>query len=493
MEATPDSEEVMLMCKRTSLSVLGALSWFALLSFGGTALRAEQAEPEQLKLIKALSKAFVEIGRQVRPSVVLVTTVRKARMPFLPQYEWPPFGEEWLRKYMPKMRPERMPERQGTGSGVVVDAKGYVLTNNHVVQEADKVMIRFSEKDEVPVSVVGTDPKTDLAVLKIERDGLKAARLGDSDKLEVGEIVLAIGAPFGLDSSVTSGIVSAKGRSGLHLVDYENFIQTDAAINPGNSGGPLVNLDGEVVGINTAIVSQTGTSAGIGFAIPINMARKIMESLIKDGKVTRGFLGIRLQDLDKDLADQFGLRSTEGVLVAEVIEGSAAGKAGVQVQDVILKFDGVAIHDGNDLRNRVAESPVGKDKEIVVWRDGKEVALKVTLGEMTQEALSGSGGAAVTKEPGYGLSLQELTPELAESFGYERDSKGLVITDVEQDSPAAEAGLQPGDLILEVGRQPVKTLRDFQQVASKTDGRKGLLLRVKNARNGPRYLVLKKP
>jgi len=411
----------------------------------------------------------------------------------MPQQEWPqwpPFQDEWFRKFMPRSRPERMPQKQGTGSGVIVDAKGYVLTNNHVVQGADKVSIRFSEKDEVAAKVVGTDPKTDLAVLKIEREGLKAARLGDSDKLEVGEIVLAIGAPFGLDSTVTLGIVSAKGRSNLNIVDYENFIQTDAAINPGNSGGPLVNLDGEVVGINTAIVSRSGSNAGVGFTIPINMAKTVMASLITEGKVTRGFLGIRFQELDKDLAEQFGLESTEGVLVAEVIEGSAAGKAGIKVQDVVLKFDGKPIRNGNELRHRVAASPVGTDREVVVWRDGKKVALKVTLGELVAETAAGPG-APKTEEVGYGLTLQQLTPELAETFRFEPGTQGLVVTEVKPDSPAAEAGLRPGHLILEAARKPMRTLRDFQDAVKANKG-KNLLLRVRSAERGTHFLVLKK-
>ena len=477
------------MWKRVTFSVLGALVLLSLVT-SGASLKAEEAAAKDVNLLKALSSALVDIGKEVRPSVVHVTTIRKAKTFGLPQQEWPRLHDDWLRRFMPRSRPERMPDREGTGSGVIVDAKGYVLTNNHVVQGADRVSIRFSEKDEVVAKVVGTDPKTDLAVLKIEREGLKAARLGDSDRLEVGEIVLAIGAPFGLDSTVTLGIVSAKGRTNLNLVDYENFIQTDAAINPGNSGGALVNLDGEVVGINTAIVSRSGSNAGVGFTIPINMAKTIMASLIAEGKVTRGFLGIHFQELDKDLSEQFGVESTAGVLVVEVVEGAAADQAGIKVHDVVLKFDGQPIRNGNELRHRVAASPVGNDREVVVWRDGKEVALKVTLGELVAETAAGSG-APKTEEVGYGLTLQQLTPELAETFGHEPGTPGLVVTEVQPDSPAAAAGLRPGYLILEAARKPMRTLPDFQAAIKASEG-KNLLLRVRNAERGTHFLVLKK-
>ena len=391
---------------------------------------------------------------------------------------------------MPQPMQAPMPKRRGTGSGFIVSADGYVLTNNHVIAGAEAVSIFLSAKEEVAATVVGADAKTDLAVLKIDRPNLKAAKLGDSDKLEVGEIVLAIGSPFGLDRTVTSGIVSAKGRANLRLADYENFIQTDAAINPGNSGGPLINLDGEVVGINTAIVSGSGASAGIGFAIPINMARRIMESLIEEGKVTRGFLGVRFQPLDKDLAEQYDLAESDGVIVTEVLGDSPASRAGLKTGDIIRKYDGVLIKDGNELRRRVAATPVGTTKEVAVWRDNKEVTLKVTLAELTQEAVYGKV-VPPTQDLGFGLTLQVLTPELAEGFGHGPEVQGLVVTEVDAASQAAEKGLVPGDVIVEADRKPVRALNDFRSAAAALKGKKGLLLRIKSANGPARFVVLK--
>jgi serine protease Do len=456
-----------------------------------------QADDGAITYLKNLSKAYIQVAKKVRPVVVHVSSVKKAQV--RPGADVPERFRDQLelfrRYYMP--RNFRMPEQRGTGSGVVVDPKGYILTNNHVIAGADKIFIRFNENDEIPAKVVGADPKTDLAVLKVDRKDLQAAKLGNSDALEVGEIVLAIGNPFGLDSTVTSGIVSAKGRTNLHLTDYENFIQTDAAINPGNSGGALVNLDGEVIGINTAIISPSYSNAGVGFSIPINQARKIMNSLIQVGRVTRGFLGVQFQPLGRLLAEQYGRENTDGVIVIDVIAGGPADKGGIKVGDIILKFNGVEIKTGNQLRHTVAETAVGHKSKVVVWRNNKEATVNVTLAELTPNAIARAGrreepSPSSAAKVGFGLTLQELTPSLAEGFGYERKTVGLVIAEIAEDSPASatKANLAAGDLILEAARTPVKTLQDFNRALQNAPNKKKLLLRVKSAKGPARFLVL---
>ncbi|MDP6117696.1 MAG: Do family serine endopeptidase [Planctomycetota bacterium] len=480
--------------RRHSMYLAGALSILAL-TFAPDSLQAQEGNGA-IAYLKNLSKAYIQVAKKVRPVVVHVSSVRKAQAHpgvNIPERFRDQF--ELFRRYMPN-REFRMPEQRGTGSGVVVDAKGYILTNNHVIDGADKILVRFNENEEFPAKVVGTDPKTDLAVLKVNRANLTAAKLGDSSSLEVGEIVLAIGNPFGLDSTVTSGIVSAKGRTNLHLTDYENFIQTDAAINPGNSGGALVNLDGEVIGINTAIISPSYSNAGVGFSIPINQAKKIMKSLIQVGRVARGFLGVQFQPLDRDLAEQYGRENTDGVIVIDVIAGGPADKGGVKVGDIILKFNHVEIKNGNQLRHTVAETPVGHKSKVVVWRNNKEVTVNVTLSELTPNAIARAGrrqepSPTSAAKVGFGLTLQELTPALAEGFGYERATEGLVIAGIEDDSPAAKAHLVAGDLILEAARTPVKTLQDFNRALQNARNKKVLLLRVKNAKGPARFLVLK--
>lgn len=455
-----------------------------------------QDDDGSITYLKNLSKAYIQVAKKVRPAVVHVSSVKKAQVhPGANIPERLRDQLEMLRPYMPR-HDFRMPEQRGTGSGVVVDSKGYILTNNHVIDGADEIFIRFNENEELPAKVVGADPKTDLAVLKVDRTDLQAAKLGNSDALEVGEIVLAIGNPFGLDSTVTSGIVSAKGRTNLHLTDYENFIQTDAAINPGNSGGALVNLDGEVIGINTAIISPSYSNAGVGFSIPINQARKIMNSLIQVGRVTRGFLGVQFQPLDKDLAEQYGRENTDGVIVIDVIAGGPADKGGVKVGDILLKFNGVEIKNGNQLRHTVAETPVGDQSKVMVWRNNKEATVNVTLAELTPNAIARAGRSeepspSSAAKVGFGLTLQELTPALAEGFGYDPQTEGLVVAEIEDDSPAARANLATGDLILEAVRTPVKTLQDFNRALQNAKNKKVLLLRVKNAKDPARFLVIR--
>ena len=478
------------MNRNTKLgAAIAPLLVFSLLT--SPAMAQNEGAKKDVAFLKKLSKAFVEITREVRPAVVHISSKRKVRTRSPQNF---PFQDETLRRFFPPEMWQRrnMPEaRQGTGSGVIVDPQGYILTNNHVIHGADEITVRLSKKEEVAATVIGTDPRTDIAVLKIEKPNLPFARLGNSEMLEIGEWVIAIGNPFGLDQTVTSGIVSAKGRTDLHLVDYENFIQTDAAINPGNSGGPLINLNGEVIGINTAIVSGSGANAGVGFAIPINFAKSIMESLIQTGKVSRGFLGVEIQDLNNDLAEELGLENPEGILVTQVLANSAAERAEMRVGDVIFEFNGKKVSSRNQLRHVVAATPVGTKSTVKVIRDKKEITLTVMLGEFP-DRLGASGRPDVLSQPEtlYGLSLQQLTPELAEGFGFKKETEGLVVTSVEPESPAAKSGLRQGDLILEIARQPVKTIQEFRSAARKERKGDKLLLRVRNAQ-GARFLVMK--
>lgn len=361
------------------------------------------------------------------------------------------------------------------------------MTNNHVVGDADKVTVQLLDGREFDAEIVGTDPPTDVALIKIKADEkFPFLTLGNSDQLEVGDWVLAFGNPFGLSHTLTAGIVSAKGRSGIGLNDYENFIQTDAAINPGNSGGPLVNLDGEVVGMNTAIFSRSGGYMGIGFAIPINMAQGIRKQLVQHGSVTRGRLGVLIQDMDKNLAESFGIDQREGILVAQVMEDSPADKGGLKQGDVILELDGTKVEKVATFRNKIALTAPGTKVSLQILRDGKKDTLEVEIGAMETDAK----GQPVTSDslPELGMKLQKLTADLAEQFGYEGAS-GVLVTAVEPGSIAARAGIKRGDLIEEVDRQEVKNSAEVKKLI-KESKKKTVLLLVRQG-EGSRYLALK--
>ena len=349
------------------------------------------------------------------------------------------------------------------GSGVIVSSDGYILTNNHVVDNADKLTVLVTSEKKYTAKVIGTDPQTDLALIKIDDTNLPAAGMGNSDNVRVGQWVIAVGNPFQLMHTVTAGIISAKGRSSVGLADYEDFIQTDASINPGNSGGALCDLDGNVIGINTAISSPSGGNVGIGFAIPINMAVTVMNALKAHGKVTRGFLGLIPQDINDNLAKALNLKSDEGSLVGDVNPGGPADKAGIKTGDVILEFNGEKIKNSVELRNDVAQASPGSKARITLLRNGKEMEVTVILGERP----SGRGGREeqqTTPEENsnekIGVSVQNLTPDIAQQLGY-KDEEGVVITQVVPGSPADDAGLQTGDLIKSVNREVVKNVHDF--------------------------------
>jgi serine protease Do len=417
---------------------------------------------------------IADIAERATPSVVNISLTKlskvQGQMPF-PFFFGPGPG--------PETRERR---EQGVGSGVIVSSDGYVLTNNHVVSEAQEIKVTLFDKREFDAEVVGTDPKSDVAVIRIKAapNDLKPIPLGDSSRIRLGDVVLAIGNPFGVGQTVTMGIVSAKGRADVGIVDYEDFIQTDAAINPGNSGGALVNMEGQLIGINTAIVSRSGGYQGIGFAIPTNMVSPIMESLKKYGKVTRGWLGVAIQDVDQDLSAAMKLPTTRGVLISDVTPGSPAQKGGLKRGDVVVKIDGQPVETNGHFRNAIAAGGSGKKVNLELYREGKLEKLTVALGEMPQDRQVGvgsQGGAGPSGGGLDGLSLSELTPEVRQRLDLGNDvPKGLAVMRVAPGSPAAKAGLRPGDVLLEVNRKPVATVREFEDLYGKSKGNVLLLL-----------------
>ena len=441
---------------------------------------------------KGIPDSFAELAAKQAHVAVNISTTKiiksiKRFSPFQSREFKDFFGDEFFRHFFGQI-PEQEMKQRSLGSGVVVSGDGYILTNNHVVADADEILVTLSDKKKYEAQIIGRDPKTDLALIKIKVENtIPAARLGDSDKLRVGDWVVAIGNPFGLGSTVTAGIVSAKGRV-IGAGPYDNFIQTDASINPGNSGGPLFNLNGEVIGVNTAIVSQSGGNVGIGFAIPINMAKSVMPQLKERGKVIRGWLGVSIQVVTQEIKEKFGLKTEEGALVGEVTKGSPADKGGLKRGDVIISFDRKKIKAMNILPSIVAETTVGKKVEIIVIRKGKEKRLTITVGELEEDTKM---AATIPKiEEGFGLSVQELTPELAESLSL-KGEKGVVVSGIKKGSPASEAGLQRGDLIQEIEHEPVENIDDFKRIMQESSSKKQILIVIKH-RGHSRYVVLKR-
>jgi len=432
--------------------------------------------------------SFSQLAKNASPSVVNISTVKVVKGGGqIPS----PFGpEDPFREFFERFFGDRAPrdfKQRSLGTGFIIDKKGFILTNNHVVEGTDEITVTLADKREFGAKIIGRDSKTDLALIRIESDqALPALPLGDSDKLEVGDWVMAIGNPYGLGHTVTAGIVSAKYRQ-IGAGTYDNFIQTDASINPGNSGGPLLDITGEVIGVNTAIFSQSGGSIGIGFAIPINMAKDLLPQL-KKGKVVRGWLGVVIQQVTSELKDKLKLSTEGGALVADVVEGGPAEKAGIKRGDVIVTFDGNDISESNDLPYVVASTPVGKTVTVEVIRKGQTKSIQVEIGELEEEE---KPQVASEARPNLGLTVREITPDLARNFGLSETS-GVVIVQVQANSPAQEAGLAPGDLILEIDQVGVKDLEQFNTMTEGYKAGDTILFLVKR-RGSTLFLTLTVP
>ncbi len=492
------------------------ISWQALTIILPTAIA--QSEQNNLSLdqehLERANRAFINLVNKAKPAVVQITTTRmisnrRQQMPFDED-----FFRQWRRFFPDAVPPEGSNEEStprqrevpgGLGSGAIVSSDGYILTNNHVIEGASDVQVVLSDGREFEAKIIGTDSGrdgTDLALLKIEEKNLPHLTFGDSSHLEVGEWVVAIGSPFGLSQTVTRGIVSAKGRdtNDVSIASYADFIQTDAAINRGNSGGALINVRGQLIGINTAILTSNGMSqgnVGVGFAIPSNLVQKIMQALKTDGEVTRGWLGIQFQGVTKDIAEKYELPDTNGALVVMVGPNSPADKGGLKRGDVIISFDGQQIKDGDDLRNIVADAGAGERVSVKVVRKGKTKNLKIKLGKRTEKALANlQTGQDMGREPNddqserfAGMKVVNLTDELSNQYDYQ-DEEGVVITSIEEDSSAEKAGLQIGDLIKEIDWEPVANIEDYRTRLNAVAKESKILLHVLHSNGRPEYVTL---
>jgi serine protease Do len=472
------------------LSVLVLGIWqLSLLPNGGAKVVAQEAVGTVNAGPIAFEDAVEKVAAAILPAVVHINVEKSVDQPTMNPFQDDPFFRYF---FGPGQRTPQSPQRQrltGLGTGMIIDAEGHILTNNHVVGGADKVTVKLSAGVELPAKVVGTDPKTDLAVIQVKptRD-MKYVSFGDSDKLRIGQWVVAIGSPRGLDQTVTVGVVSAKNRRGVGLLGpsgYEDYIQTDAAINPGNSGGPLVNLRGEVVGVNSAIFSTSGGFQGIGFAVPSNMAKEVATALIKQGKVTRGWLGVAIQQVTQDMVRSLRLKDASGIIVSDVTEGSPAAKAGIEREDVIVRYNGQRVTDIAEFRQRVAATEVGKEVRVVVVRRGQEREISVKIERQPDE-----GTLALAEGEGIdiGVRVENITSDVARRLGM-RSTEGVLITDVAEDSPAAEAGLEPGDVILSINNEPVKNLSDYSKIISQVKKGDSAMMLVRNVRDGSTLYV----
>jgi serine protease Do len=439
------------------------------------------APPSTITTSGALRTSYAEVVNRVSAAVVTIRTESRARAP----RQFPFMDDPFFRRFFGEpLTPA--PERRvrGLGSGVIVTADGYILTNHHVIDGAQQIEVDLQRPRTVTAKLVGSDPPSDLAVLKIDEGGLSPLALADSDKVQVGDIVLAIGNPLGIGQTVTLGIISAKGRrTGLSNGSFEDFLQTDAPINRGNSGGALVDVNGDLVGINSQILSPSGGSIGIGFAIPSNMARDVLDQLVKNGKVTRGHLGVVVQPITEDIAASLRLNDARGVIVSQVQPGSAAERAGLKRGDVILALNGNLVSDPNSFRNDIAGTPPGRTVTLRIWRDGSEQELRTTLGDFTSEEHAARPTEESLPEPGgsdsgrLGLAVQPLTPVLARQLGITADIEGLVVVEVDPFGPAADAGIQRSDVIEQVNQQPVRSVADLRTAVERV-GKDPLLLLV---------------
>jgi len=463
-------------------------------------LWASPVDSDSIASLRQIGKAFAEIAEKASPAVVGIKAQKVVTQEYSVMPDWPfggpqsPFDDDlfdrFFRRSFPQQSPrERKLHQSVQGSGFIISPDGYILTNNHLVGEAENIEVKLADGRAFDAKIIGSDPESEVAVIKIDAKNLDVLEMADSEAIEVGEWVIAIGNPFGLSHTVTAGIVSAKGRSNVGLATYENYIQTDAAINPGNSGGPLIDLDRKVVGINTAILGPGG-NIGIGFAIPINMAKRIYQDFIEGGAVVRGFLGVgNPTDLTPELADSFGLEDTKGVLIPEVLEDSPAEKAGLKRNDIIVELDGKPLEKANELLNRVAALKPDAEVELVVLRNGKRKTFTVKLAERPSQTKTAQTLPETLAQLGF--AVQNLTDELAEHYDYQGLS-GVIVTNVEPGSEAAQKDIKPGALIMEVNRQLVENVKDFNKAIEKSEKQGAIVLLLKQGRY-PRYVVLKLP
>ncbi len=452
---------------------------------------------------KAAPESFADLASRLLPSVVNISTTQTlegrggVEMPQLPPGS--PF-EEFFREFFERNRPQQRQRKvTSLGSGFIVDSSGYIVTNNHVIQDADEITVALQDDTRLKAEVVGRDPKTDMAVLKVKPTGkLRAVRFGDSDKARVGDWVLAIGNPFGLGGSVTAGIISARNRD-INSGPYDDYIQTDASINRGNSGGPMFNLDGEVIGIATAIFSPSGGSVGIGFAIPSATAHPVIQQLIKNGQVRRGWLGVHIQAVTEEIAETLGLKQAKGALVASVIKDGPAEKGNIKAGDVILRFGGTEVPEMRKLPRIVAATDVNKTVDVVIWRNSEKMTLSVTVGELEDReakvaslSRSGKTGATAEKIESLGLAVSEVTSALRERYKLDKDAKGVVVTAVDEGGAAAEKGIRPGDVIAEISQEEVTTPADVvaRIKEARKSGRKSVLLLVEG-QGGLRFVAVR--
>lgn len=443
--------------------------------------------------LKRISKVFTDVSKKALPAVVFIEVEKTIEVGGrIGPRQYDPFNffpDEFFERFF---GPRRY-RQSGGGSGFLISKDGYILTNNHVVGDADKITVTLHGGRKLTAKRIGSDPRSEVALIKIDGDNYPYLELGDSSTIEIGQWVIAVGNPFGLTETVTIGVISATGRK-IGIADYEygDLIQTDAAINPGNSGGPLLDLNGKVIGINTAILSNSGGYMGIGFAVPINVAKAISEQLMQHKKVVRGFLGIQFnpQEMDEKMAQSFGLKEPYGVLIADVLKDSPAEKAGIKPGDIILEVDGKRVEDNIKFRNTIALMKPGTKVTLTVFRDGVEKKIKVEIGVYPEDEIGKT--ASVSKIiNSLGLSVRDLTPALAKRFGYHFD-EGVLIDAVQEGSIAENAGLEAGDLIVSVNRKPVKSAKDFYEQVEKT-ARRGILLQVKDQRGHSAFVVLMPP
>lgn len=458
----------------TKLSVLRCLTASLLLTLSlaivlPATASAVMTDAEATELLSKFGDAMAKVAERVGPAVVNISTTRTIKTPRNPLFDDPLF-----RRFFGES-PEGPQKRKAMslGSGFIAKADGYIITNNHVIEGAEDIVVKLADNREYKGRLIGSDSRSDVAVIKINEKNLPVIPWGDSDKLKVGEVILAIGNPYGLSHTVTMGIISALGRVGIGISDYEDFIQTDAAINPGNSGGPLINVRGEVIGVTNAIFSTSGGYQGIGFAIPANMVKNVMDSIISQGKVVRGYLGVQIQSLNADLAKQFGLKDENGVLIVGAVEGGPADKGGLKSGDVVIEYDGKKIDDPFHFKNMVAETKPGKSVSLTIVRDGAVMKKSIVIGELPGETKPAA--TVQTDNALKGVSVQDLTDEYRQKLGVGEKEKGVVVINIAEDSPALGI-LSKGDVILEINRKPVIDSQEYNKIISSIAANQNVLV-----------------